>query len=542
MVSRDTRTTEEVLTDEIGEFFDDPLGYVMFCFPWEEEASLQLVELAEGVPELLTDADRERQAAYRARFPGGRWGPDLWQCDFLDELGREIRAREFDGRTPVDPVYFTTVSGHEIGKTTLVAWLIKFILDTRPMSTGSVTAVTDEQLRTKTWAELGKWHHMSLTSHWFKYSSGRGAMTLVHVNPKYGKWRCDARTPRKEKSESFAGQHAPTATSFYVFDEASGVADKIFEVREGGLTSGEPMVFDFGNGTQNTGTFFEECEGRLRERYIRRSIDSRTVAITNKKKIADDIRIYGPDSDLVRVRWLGLFPRASTSQFIATDVVEAAQERELVEDPAAPVVLGVDVARFGDDKTVIYPRLGNDARSFPPRTFSGLDTMEVVEQVVNYFNYFVGLGRRPQMIFVDDGSMGGGVVDRLRQLNYPVMGVAFGAQRFEGNDKYRFKGDKMWGDLRDAMPSLCIIGRETESGQRLHEDLTQRQYGLTISGDKINLESKTVMKTRGLRSPDEGDALALTYAQEVFPELPASLAAAPLVTNFDYDPHEGLHA
>ena len=296
------------LAEDLTHFYADPLGYVMYCFPWDEEASIQLVKLS---PE------------YHERFGDG-YGPDKWACEFLDRLGAEIKQRRFDGHTPVPPIRFCTVSGHGIGKSTLTAWLIKFILDTRPFAVGTVTAMTAEQLKVKTWAEVGKWHSLSLTNHWFDYTSGRGAMGLASNrtdklgNSLKGKWKCTAQTCREENSEAFAGQHAANSTSFYIFDEASGVPNKIFEVRDGGTVLGEPMTFDFGNGTRNSGRFFEQCEGRLRSRYIVTSIDSRDVEISSKHNEVHKewIEDYGEDSDYVRVRIRGMFPTSGSLQFI----------------------------------------------------------------------------------------------------------------------------------------------------------------------------------------------------------------------------------
>ncbi len=516
------RSPDEILADEMVKFRYDPLGYVMFNFPWDTDSTIQLVKLPES---------------YRKRFPKCEFGPDLWQCEFLDQVGAETRRRKFNGREPVAPLYFATVTGHETGKSCLVAWLTKWILDTRPMSKGSLTAVTDEQLRTKTWAEVGKWHRISLTAHWFDYNASRGNMGLVHKT--YADWRADARTCREEKSESFAGQHAPLATSFYIFDESSGIPAKIFEVREGGLTSGEPMVFDFGNGTRNSGPFYEECVGKLRNRYIVRSIDSRSVAITNKAKIAQDAADYGEDSDFFKVRWRGLFPDRGFAQFIPTETVEEAMRREGIEERVAPVVFGVDVARFGDDESVIYVRRGRDARSFEPRVFRGLDTVQFTGQIVECYRWFAALGIPPAMIFVDGGGVGGGVVDQLRALGYPVTEVQFGSKPSD-NNKYRFRSDEIWGRMRDAVrDGLRLPSRDTRYGERIFSDLTQREYGFMVGGQRIHLETKDAMKTRGLPSPDFGDALALTYAAEVL-QVPAGMMASRGRVVSEYDPFDGL--
>lgn len=156
------RSPDEVLSDEVGKFFYDPLGYVMFNFPWDTEPKIQIVRL---------------KGKWKERFPNCTYGPDEWACEFLDRIGKETKVRKFNGRLPVKPLRFSTVSGHGIGKSTLVAWITKWIMDTRPYSKGSLTAVTDEQLRTKTWLELGKWHALSMTAHWFEFSSARGNMS-----------------------------------------------------------------------------------------------------------------------------------------------------------------------------------------------------------------------------------------------------------------------------------------------------------------------------------------------------------------------------
>ena len=521
---------DEQLGEDLARFYADPLGYVMYMFPWDDESSIQLVKLA---PE------------YHERFGTG-YGPDKWACEFLNRLGEEIKKRRFDGHTPVPPIRFATVSGHGIGKSTLTAWLIKFILDTRPYSVGTVTAMTAEQLKVKTWSELGKWHRMSLTSHWFDYTSGRGAMALVsNRTDKYGtslkeKWKCTAQTCREENSEAFAGQHAANSTSFYIFDEASGVPNKIFGVRDGGTVLGEPMTFDFGNGTRNSGRFFEQCEGRLRDRYIVTSIDSRDVEISSKHNAVHKewIEDYGLESDYVKVRVRGMFPSMGSLQFISTDLVETAMEQEFKQEKDAALVIGVDVARFGDDEAVVYPRIGYDARSFSPKRYRQLDTNQLVGKVVQEVAFFRQLGLETAMIFVD-ATGSAGVADNLRHLGYPVMDVIFGAGPIDSK-RYRYKSDELWGRLRDAMPKLMLPRINEASGIDLKTQLTQREFGYTLSGNKIHLEAKKVMKERlggAAASPDIADALACTFAQEVAPKsfLASGLLAHARVQH-EYDP------
>jgi hypothetical protein len=235
---------EEMINKMLVKFRYDPLGYVMWAFPWMTDPTIQLVPLPEK---------------YRKRF-NSDYGPDVWACEFLDQLGEEIRERKFNGKEAVAPIRFSTASGHGIGKSTLVAWLIKYILDVWPMSKGVVTANTSDQLKTKTWAQVAFWNSKSVTAHRWAYNSSRGNMNLVPAGADADMkemWRCDAMTCKAENSESFQGLHAASGVPFYIFDEASGIEDIIFAARSGGATDGMPMWFDFGNPTRKSGQFFE---------------------------------------------------------------------------------------------------------------------------------------------------------------------------------------------------------------------------------------------------------------------------------------------
>ncbi len=525
-------TADERLADDLSRFYSDPLGYVMYCFPWDSEPSIQMVIL---------------QSPYKERFPGCKWGPDVWACEFLDQLGDEIKKRGFDGRTAVEPIQFSTVSGHGIGKSAMAAWLLKFILDTRPGSIGTVTAMTAEQLRHKTWAQVGKWHKMSLTSHWFDYTTGRGSMGLFanrldrNGESMREQWKCTAQTCREENSEAFAGQHAPSATSFYIFDEASGIAEKIFEVREGGLTDGEPMTFDWGNPTRPSGRFFEQCEGRFSKYMIVRQIDSRDVAITNKKLYERWIETYGVDSDYVKVRVRGMFPAHGSEQFISGSQVQEAMERELVIERGAALTIGVDVARYGDDEAVIYPVLGYDARSFAPvpgdGRYRGLDTNQLVDKVIQKVWFFRNLGMEVAAIFVD-ATGSAGVADNLRHLGYFVVEVLFGNTATDAKI-YRYVSDEIWGRVKEAMPKLILPGEDHPSGIDLRRQLTQREFGYTVKGNKIHLETKKDMKERlggDAASPDIADALACNFKLKVAPKSLQGMAGNQQQVVSEYDP------
>ena len=459
-------------------------------------------------------------------------GPDAWQRETLDLIGQECRNRRFDGIHAVDPIRIATASGHGIGKSALSAWIILWIASTRPMSKGTITANTMTQLETKTWAEVSKWLKRCATGHWFRITTGKMSMKLVHrMDPE--NWRCDAVTCKEENSEAFAGQHAADSTSYYLFDEGSRVPDIIYDVAEGGLTDGEPMIFVFGNPTRNTGRF-REIFGKYRNRWITRQIDSREAKITNKKKIADDILEYGEDSDFIRVRVRGMFPRSGSLQFIGSEVIEDAVKRQDT-DLANPFVFGVDVGRFGDDASVIAIRRGRDAKSTPWKKFRGVDSMTLAAAIVDLAETY-----RPVSIYVDGGGVGAGVVDRLRFLGQPVHEVQFGASadrlNTAGGHEYSNKRAEMWGSMRE-----WLKGGSIPNDPELITDLEGVEYGYKFKSGKevIQLESKEDMKKRGLASPDSGDALALTFAYPVSYGMP-SRRGRRSVMQVEYNPFDGM--
>lgn len=511
---------DEAIAEDMGRFYADPLGFVMYAYPWDSDGGIQLVKL---------------QEPWASRF-GCEFGPDAWACQFLDDLGAQIAERGFDGATPVAPIQMAISSGHGIGKSAMAAWLAHFIMSTRPHSKGVVTANTGDQLASKTWAGVSAWVGRSVNAHWFRVTTGKGAMRMCHVDHP-DTWRVDAQTCREENSESFAGLHAANSTPWYLFDEASAIPEKIWEVAEGGKTDGEPMHFAFGNPTRNTGSF-ARCFGAQRHRWNTRQIDSRSVAITNKLLLQQWVDDYGEDSDFVRVRVRGIFPQASSLQFIPRDLVDVAMARTpaTTKWTGLTAAVGVDVARFGDDQSVIRTRVGRDAASIPAKRFRGLDTMQLAARVAEHANHLRDhLGLR-SVIFVDGGGVGGGVVDRLRQMCYEVIEVQFGG-RATDDRKYANKRAEMWGAVKDWLP-----GGVLEPDEQLATDLTAVEYGFTKT-DQILLERKEAMKARGLASPDDADALALTFAQPVpewapVDDLPTAGRAREDVVN--HDPYAGM--
>jgi hypothetical protein len=475
--------SEKRLIDEVASFAHDPLGFVRYAFPWDEAGTE------------LTNAS----------------GPREWQCKLLEELGRRLREGSELGQ--LLPIQMARASGHGVGKSTVAAWVVIWALSTMPEARVVVTANTETQLRTKTWPEVTKWLRMAINRHWFRPT----ATAICSVDPEHERlWRADAIAWSQENTEAFAGLHNKGRRVVLIFDEASAIADRIWEVSEGALTDEDTEIvwLAFGNPTRNTGRF-RECFGRLRHRWDCDHVDSRAVEGTNKVQLQQWVTDYGEDSDFVRVRVRGMFPHASSMQFIPSEVVEAAASRDR-DPPVAigePLIMGVDVARFGDDASVIRFRRGRDARSIPPIKLRGVDTIALAARVVDEARR-----HRVDAIFVDGGGVGGGVVDNLRYLRQPVMEVQFGGKADramigqDGAIVYANKRAEIWGNMREWLRNGAI-----DDDPELHADLIGVEYGYTLRDgrDSLILERKEDMKKRGLPSPDNGDALALTFAYPV---------------------------
>lgn len=496
---------DEILAEDMARFFDDPLGFVMYAFDWEKNEALKVVELKKPW------SDR-----YKCKH-----GLDEYACRFLEKIGDAVKKNKFDGKTAVDAIRAAITSGHGIGKSTLTSWLILWVMSTRPFSIGTVTANTSPQLQTKTWAQLAKWKSICITGHWFKITTGKGSMKLWHVDYK-DSWFCSGQTCKEENSESFAGQHAANATSFYIFDEASAVPNIINEVSEGGLTDGEPMKFAFGNPTRNSGWFFEAFH-KQKHRWITEKVDSRTVQITNKKIIDEWIKDHGIDSDFVKVRVLGEFPSQSVNQLISRDLVESAFKREYARHQIdfAPVVLGVDVAWEGDDRSCIYLRQGLHSKCLG--VYRQIDTARLGGLVNQFWNEY-----KADACFIDMG-WGSGVIDYLRNIGKTPVVVNFGSSSL--NPEYYLKRTEMWCELKKWLES----GGQLQENDDLLDDLTSPELYFRNDGKKF-LEPKKSMKIRGLQSPDLADALALTFAAPVHKKDPYQNSRASNFAVTEYDP------
>ena len=249
----------------LGEFSHDPLGFVYAAFPWGQQGT-ELADMS---------------------------GPDVWQREILDDIGRGVQDASIVTREAV-------ASGHGVGKSALVAWVILWALATHEDTRCVVTANTDTQLRSKTWAELAKWYRLFIGRDMFCFT----ATSLFSAQRGHDKtWRADAIPWSRDNPEAFAGLHNQGKRILVVFDEASAIFDEIWTVTEGAMTDRDTEIVwcVFGNPTRNQGRFFE-CFHKNRTFWHCKQVDSRTVAISNKQQIAQWEAAYGDDSDFFRVR------------------------------------------------------------------------------------------------------------------------------------------------------------------------------------------------------------------------------------------------
>lgn len=450
---------ELALRAEIAKCWDDPLRYVLFAFPW-------------GVKGTALE-----------KFPDG---PDEWQRKQLNDIRDHIRSGK-----PL-ALRDATTSGHGIGKSAETSWVIMWFVSTRPHCAGRITAGTQAQLTNTTWRELSVWHKRSLNRHWFKWTATR---FFALESPET--WGVSAVPWSEHNSDAFAGLHAEDV--LVIYDEASTIADIIWDVTEGAMTTPGAFWFVFGNPVRNTGKF-RECFRSMRHRWNNRQIDSRSCRMTNKHEIAQWEEDYGDDSDFFRIRVKGMFPRASSSQLISEEAIEDAKLRVIPKRvyERYPLVIGVDVARYGDDRTVIIRRQGPVA--WMPETYRELSTMQVAAKAYEAWREYMA-----DAVCVDGIGVGAGVVDRLIELGVPVVDVQ-SAESAEDPRKYFNCRSEIWGRAEDWIHTASLPDHKD-----LCYELSAPEYGYNAKM-QIQVESTQSIKDRIRVSPDVATALVMTMA------------------------------
>jgi hypothetical protein len=464
---------------EVGETTDNPLAFAERFFPW-------------GKGELANSQ-----------------GPRKWQREILGAIRDHLQNKD----TRHQPCLISVASGKGIGKSSLVSMIINWGMSTCGDCKIVVTANTGTQLATKTVPEVAKWTRLAFNSYWWEVK----ATSITSRQPNHEReWRTDFIPWSKENMEAFSGLHNQGKRLIVIFDEASGIHDTIWANTEGTLTDEgtEILWLVFGNPTRPFGRF-RECFGRYKHRWKTFRIDARTVEGTNHAEQARQIADHGEDSYHVRIWIRGEFPLVGSDQFIPPDHVDIARKNKSESIDGLPKILSCDVARFGDDQTVIGYRQGR--KSVILEKLRGKDTAFVAERVIHW-----QVKEKPQGTIVDGDGLGAGTIDHIRIRGYQTF-------EFHGNStpndtkKYLNKRSEVWGEMRDWL----AVGPQIPDDPELADDLVGPLYSYNGNG-QICLEQKDDMKERGLASPDCGDMLAMTFAVKIAPPPPASPPPRPV--------------
>lgn len=473
------------LVEELAEFEFDPEGFVLWAYPWGEPGTILEHET----------------------------GPDDWQRTLLRRIGDTLRAGGSRGAVVREAVR----AGHGVGKSALTAWLVDWSQATHEMTRGVVTAMTDIQLRTKTWAELAKWHDLSITKSLFEHlaTSRRFRDELVGRQ-----WRIDAVPWSKNAPGSFAGLHNKGRRILVVFDEASEIDDIIHETTEGALTDENTQIVwvMFGNPTRVTGAFASAFKAG---RWHQTTVDSRTSKFSNKELIRQWAEDYGEDSDFFRVRVRGLPPRLGITNFIGVDVVEKARRREVSYNDvhAYPHVLSVDPGHMGDDESVVTHRQGPKVHR--QWFFRGLDGPDLSARIVDIWRQ-IGTAAA---VAVDAIGIGASCCDTLARIpDFPLVRVNVAMPAADDSTYHNVRAE-LWGKMKAWLETAAIPDDDI-----LQEQLISVDYGFDGRA-RYQLQSKKDMRAKGIDSPDRADSLAISFILDTVARKPTvKVTAQPRAT------------
>jgi hypothetical protein len=413
--------------------------------------------------------------------------PEAWQLEALQALVTEDRL--------------SIKAGHGVGKSTFLSWAILWFLLTRYPAKVPCTSPSAHQLFDVLWAEVTLWARKLPEA-----LANQISITSTRIELAGAPLECfaSARTARKEAPDALQGFHSENL--LFVVDEASGVEDVIFEVASGSMSTKGAKLILTGNPLRAQGYFWRSHQ--LNSGFKCMTVSSESVPRA-ASLVSEIERNYGKDSSVYRVRVLGEFPLAGDDQMIPFELVTAAAERQ-IEVPRAGCVWGVDVARFGDDSSVLVKRFPRGVIE-EPKVWSGLTTMELAGRIKHEYDSAKS-SERPEKIYVDAIGIGAGVADRLSEMQLPVMAVNVSENPALMTDTaYRMR-DELWVlALRWFESRECTIVND----QRLINELTALRKSFASNG-KIRVESKDDLRKRGLRSPDVADAFCLTFAFQHF--------------------------
>ena len=388
-------------------------------------------------------------------------------------------------------------SGNAVGKTTFLSWTILWWLTTHYPCKIAATANSASQLEQILWSEIQKWHKMMPKGFQDELEFRSDKISIKSAADSF----CVARTSRRENPEALQGFHSPNM--LFIIDEASGVPDLIFEVAQGAMSKPGAKTIMVGNPNRASGYFYDSFKKNA-ESWKTMTVACHDADTVDPQYIKDMKRQYGEDSNVYRVRVLGLPPETDDNSIISRTLVESAIDRDV--DPVETMpVWGVDIARHGSDRCALAKRKGNVVTE-PIKFWGDKDLMETVGVIMAEYES-TPYRERPSEILVDSIGLGAGVVDRLVELDMPARGINV-AESSSMTDRYMRLRDELWFKCREWLEAKdCKIPDQDE----LVNEITNVRYEILSSG-KFKVESKDQMKKRGFRSPDVADALMLTFA------------------------------
>jgi hypothetical protein len=407
--------------------------------------------------------------------------PLKWQ----EELLRKIAA----GKRRI-----SVRAGHGVGKSTVCSWAIVWVMCTRFPQKCVMTAPTAGQLFDALFSELkaqvNKLPPVLRDS--FDVLSDRISLKAAPESS-----FASARTSSSERPEALAGIHSENV--LLIVDEASAVPEPVFEAAAGSMSGHSACTILIGNPTRNSGLFYR-THHELSSDWDTMHVSCLDIPLVSKDFVEQIKATYGEGSNAYRIRVLGEFAVADNDTLIAAELVDAAMGRDVPVDVSDGMIYGLDVARFGTDRSALCKRKGNVVMEV--KSWGGLDLMQLVGAVVNEART-----DNPVEICVDTIGLGSGVADRLREMGYNVRDVNV-AEASAMNPNANKLRDELWLAVKDWLATRTV---KIPAESALRHELVAPRYGFTSSG-KIVVESKDSMKKRGMRSPDLADSLCLTFA------------------------------
>lgn len=412
--------------------------------------------------------------------------PQEWQAAALRAIAAEDRV--------------CIRSGHGIGKTAFLSWLILWWLLTRYPTKIVATANTAHQLNDVLWTEVDKWARRMNEGFKSQLDFKADKISLVGSSDSF----CAFRTSRRENPEALQGFHSENM--LILVDEASGVPDVVFQVGEGAMSTKGAKTVLTGNPTRAEGFFFDAFHSN-REQWHCMKVSCADSDTVDPKFVEDMAEKYGEESNTFRVRVSGEFPTQSDDVLVPLHLVEDAVRRDVEAAPTTPVVWGVDVSRFGGDRSALVKRQGQVMLE-TAKTWQGKDLMELAGILLMEYEA-TPFSLRPQSVFIDSIGVGGGLADRLAELGLPAVSVAV-SESPSLKDRYTRLRDELFWKAREWFEGRdCKIPND----ETLISEITSIRYKYQSTG-KLKVESKDEMKRRGQRSPDVADAFVLSFAHE----------------------------